>query len=773
MTNRVPIHNPFSQEIDEVKDAVDLFNYAKNLKKQIMKYEGKGNDIEGDSLHTEFRDFLLKSGSGETFQSQFSSFLASKVISDKYKKDFVVDIALKQHGFILDFMEFDKDELLNTKEKDTALSAGKYLIKESNGEQPILICYMKRFEREEEEGKDIMNEFLLDSKLLHYSYAKAIAETGKKAVKDEFAKYFEENFDSLFLSNIEKYRKKIREEKYFPQKSTKEELEAKIQFMNELRKKPDNAEYLALYLCNKEENDNQKSLLAKIVDFGINNLGSLERGILTGILNTVYTENGQTLLDYYSEKSTDSNEIKAKTLTYLQAKKELEKKLEEKFLTLKEIIPDSLDNQKVFVSYLCDKKENDNQKSLLAEIAGFGIDKLETRNQVYLKELLSNTRYTEDGQMTLLDDYSENSTDSKEIKAETLFYLREFQKVDRYYSPKDTEKKLYDKFMFMRKTMKDHPAMKDHPGQIGCLVPYLCDKKQNGGQKSLLAEIVGFGINNLKPSDQDTLKEILNTVRTKNGKTLLDDYSKNSTDSEEIKAETSFYLRDFQYVTQYYDPEDTKSKLAKKIRFMNELRKKPDNAEYLALCLCSKKQNGGQKSLLAEIVDFEINNLGSSERGILTGIPNAVYTKNGQTTLLDYYNQNSTDSEKTRIETSTYLQKLIKLEGKFLTLKEFIPNSLDDQKDLVSYLCDIGKNGGQKSLLAEIVDVGINNLGSSEQDTLREILNEKYTIGGCEQTLLDYYSKNSKDSEKTRTKTLFYLREFQKVDRYYSPKDTL
>ena len=94
----------------------------------------------------------MNSGSRETFQSRFSRFLASKVVSDKYKKDFVVDIALKQPRLIPDFMKFDEVELLNTKKKKgTALSAGKYLIKESrkygDSEQPILICYMKHLQQ--------------------------------------------------------------------------------------------------------------------------------------------------------------------------------------------------------------------------------------------------------------------------------------------------------------------------------------------------------------------------------------------------------------------------------------------------------------------------------------------------------------------------------------------------------------------------------------------------------------------------------------------------
>ena len=407
MPNRVPPNNRSWNTINEIDDAVYLFEYAEYLKKEIKDYKGKGNDIVYTPLYMDFYYFLYRSDSTKTITSRFSRFLESKIIGDKYKKDFVVDIALKQPELIVDFMYFDEDELKTTKEKDTALSAGKYLIKESNGEQPILIDYIKHSEEKHMTGA--MSYFFLDSELLHYSYAKAIAETGNKKVEEEFAKLFENdpknNFDKFYSSDIEKYRKKIREEKNSPQESTKEELEAKIRFMNELRKTLDNAKYLASYLCNKEENDNQKSLLAEIVDFRINNLEYSERVILTDILNTVRTENG-TLLNYYSQNSKDS---------------------------LRGFIPNSPDDKKVFLSRLCDKEENDNQKSLLAKIVDFGIDGLETRNQNYFKNLLSNTRYTEDGK-TLLDYYSENSTDSEEIKAKTLFYLREFQYVGRYHT---------------------------------------------------------------------------------------------------------------------------------------------------------------------------------------------------------------------------------------------------------------------------------------------------------------------------------------------------
>ena len=95
---------------------------------------------------------------------------------------------------------------------------------------------------------------------------------------------------------------------------------------------------------------------------------------------------------------------------------------------------------------------------------------------------------------------------------------------------------------------------------------------KNGGQKSLLAEIVGFGIDNLEPSEQNTLKKILKTVCTENGQTtLLDFYSKNSTDSGRIEAETSFCLLEFQNIGRYYSPEGTKSKLTDKIRLMQKI----------------------------------------------------------------------------------------------------------------------------------------------------------------------------------------------------------
>ena len=189
------------------------------------------------------------------------------------------------------------------------------------------------------------------------------------------------------------------------------------------------------------------------------------------------------------------------------------------------------------------------------------------------------------------------------------------------------------------------------PDNVEYLALRLRDKKQNGGKESLLAEIVGFGIDNLGSSERDTLKEILNTVRPKNGQTLLDDYSKNSTDSEETRIETSFYLQDFRDATQYYDSEDS-SKLGRKIRFMNELRKKSDNVKFLALRLCNKEKNDDKKSLLTEIVGFGIENLRYSEQDTLIKILDETYTiDRREQTLLDYYSENSTDPKETKAKT--------------------------------------------------------------------------------------------------------------------------
>ena len=995
MPNRVPPYNRSLHEINEIDDAVYLFEYAEYLKKEIEEYKGKGNDILYTPLYLDFYYFLNRSDSTKTLTSRFSRFLESKIISDKYKKDFVVDIALEQPELIADFMCYDEDELKTTKEKDTALSAGKYLIKESNGEQPILIDYIKRSKDEHIQGA--VHYFFLYSELLHYSYAKAIAETGNKKVEEEFAKVFEfendpkNNFDKLYSSDIEQYRKKIREEKNSPQKSTKEELEAKIRFMNELKEKPDNAKYLASYLCNKEENDNQKSLLAEIAIFGIYNLESSDQDTLKKIFNEKYTidEREQTLLDYYSQNSKDSGETRIETLFYLQEfqyvgryynykPEDIKSKLTHKIWFMEDTMNKHSDQKRYLVPYLCDIGKNGGQKSLLAEIAIFGIYNLESSDQDTLKKIF-NEKYTiDEREQTLLDYYSQNSKDSGETRIETLFYLQEFQYVGRYYNykPEDIKSKLTHKIWFMEDTMNKHSDQKRYlvpylcdigknggqksllaeiaifgiynlessdqdtlkkifnekytidereqtlldyysqnskdsgeikretltyfwtkkdleekfltlkeftPNSLDAqkdLVPYLCDIEKNGGQKSLLAEIVDFGIDNLESSDQNTLKEILNTVRTENGQTLLDYYSQNSKDSEKTRIKTSFYLQDFQDFGPYLSSNCTeRSKLARKIRFMNELRKKPDNAKYLAPCLCNKEENDNQKSLLDEIVDFEIDNLEYSEQKILIDILKTVRTKNGQTLLdsegitaktsfylrefrdvtqcydpedpaskllytfrfiektmndhsdqigylvpylcdkkqnggrkslldeivdfgiyhLETSEQNTLknilktvrtedgqtllDSGRIQARTSFCLQEFQdvgqcyrpkdiqkKLVDKFKFMKK-IMNKYPDQKDyLAPYLCFRGDNGGQKSLLAEIVGFRIYNLEASDQETLKKIFNEKYTIDEREQTLLDYYSQNSKDSGETRIETLFYLQEFQYVGRYYNYK---
>ena len=166
---------------------------------------------------------------------------------------------------------------------------------------------------------------------------------------------------------------------------------------------------------------------------------------------------------------------------------------------------------------------------------------------------------------------------------------------------------------------------------------------------------------------------------------------------------------------------------------MREITNKhSDEKEYLVPYLCDKKQNGGKESLLAEIVDFGIHNLEYSERDTLTDIFHATYTIDEyEQTLLNYYSQNSKDSEEIKEKTLFYLRTKKELEEKFLTLRGFILNSPDDQKDFVSYLCNKEENDNQKSLLAKIVDFGIDNLESSEQDTLKKILNETYTIYGA------------------------------------------
>ena len=524
---------------------------------------------------------------------------------------------------------------------------------------------------------------------------------------------------------------------------------------------------LVPYLCDKKQNGGQKSLLAEIVDFGINNLKPSVQTDLKDILTTAYTEDGQTLLDDYIKNSTELGGIKEKTLFYLQdfqdagpyySPEDTKSKLTKKIRFMNELRKKP-DNAEYLALCLRDKKENDNQKSLLAEIVGFGIGNLRSSERNTLIKILKET-YTIDGrEQTLLDDYSENSTDSEKIKAETLFYLQEFQDVTQYYNSEYTKSKLARKIWFMEETMKKHLD------QTRCLVPYLCDIEKNGGQQSLLAEIVDVGINNLESSDQDTLKKILNTVCTENGQTLLDYYSEKSTDSNEIKAKTLTYLRESTTIG-----EKLNGKLSTLERFAP---KSSDDKQYLLSYLCDKKENDNQKSLLAEIVGSGIDKLKSRNQVYLKNLlSNTRYTEDGKT-LLYYYSKKSTDSEKTRIETSFYLREFRdvyqyyspaetedKLTDKICFMRKTMKEHPGQIGCLVPYLCDIEKNGGQKSLLAEIATFGIDNLESSDQDTLKKILNEKYTIGGCEQTLLDYYRENSKDSREIKEKTLKKLKNF-------------
>ena len=320
--------------------------------------------------------------------------------------------------------------------------------------------------------------------------------------------------------------------------------------MNKLTKTPDNAKYLVSYLCDKEENDNQKSLLAEIAGFGINKLGSSEQNILKNILNTVCAGNGQTLLDYYSENSKDLEEIKKETLNKLQnflevgprdKLKNMKETLEEKLAFAQRLAPGYSDQLGYSPSYLCNKEQNGNQKSLLAEIVEFEINNLEFSKQMLLKKILIDTTKCSGEWWTLLDYYSEKSTDSKEIKGKTLFYIQEFQYVNlKDDPPRNIKEKLDKKLMFARSF---ELAYFD---RLRYLVSYLCDKKENGGQKSLLAEIATFGIDRLEFQKQRYLKEFLEDKSyTGNGQTLLDYYSENSKDSKEIKAETLNKLQNF------------------------------------------------------------------------------------------------------------------------------------------------------------------------------------------------------------------------------------
>ena len=550
MPNQINQSSPSSHKIDEVEEAFYLFNYAKNLKNQLINYKRIDIVNPKNPLYQYFMNFLHNdTPTEEGNKPLFTRFLESKIISDNYKKDFMVDIALQKPDLVLDFIKFDAQELKRTTNKDTAVSAGKYLIKESMldayGEsEPILINYIENIDQSKREN--ICN-FLIKQDLFEYSYSRAIAETRKNAIKNKFARLLEEceqDVSIVFLP-VRKYKSALND---YPKISTKEELETKIQFMNKLTKTPDNAEYLALYLCNKEENNNQKSLLAEIAGFGINKLGSSEQDILIGILNTVRTENG-TLLDYYRQNSKDSEEIKAETLNKLQnflevgpkdKLKNMKETLEEKLAFAQRLAPGYSDKLGYSPSYLCNKEQNGNQKSLLAEIVEFEINNLEFSKQMLLKKILSNTTKCSEKWWTLLDYYSKNSTDSEEIKGKTLFYIQEFQYVNLKGNPRNTEEKLEKKLMFARSFELAHSD------KLRYLVSYLCDKKENGGQKSLLAEIATFGIDRLEFQKQRYLKEFLEDKSyTGNGQTLLDYYSENSKDSKEIKAETLNKLQNF------------------------------------------------------------------------------------------------------------------------------------------------------------------------------------------------------------------------------------
>ena len=551
MPNQINQSNPSSHKIDEVEEAFYLFNYAKNLKNQLINYKGGKIDDKENKLYQDFMTFLHNdTPTEEGNKPLFTRFLESKIISDNYKKDFMIDIALRKPDLVLDFIKFDAQELKRTTNKDTAVSAGKYLIKESmldayGGSEPILINYIENIDQRKREN--ICN-FLINQDLFEYSYSRAIAETRKSAIKNKFASLLEEceqDVQIVFLP-VRKYKSALNDH---PKISTKEELEAKIQFMNKLRKEPDNAEYLAHYLCDKEENDDQKSLLAEIAGFGINKLGSSEQNILKNILNTVCIGNGQTLLDYYSKKSTDSEGIKKETLNKLQnflevgprdKLKSMAEALEKKLAFAQRLAPGYSDKLGYSPSYLCDKKENGGQKSLLAEIVEFEINNLEFSKQMLLKKILSNTTKCSGKWWTLLDYYSENSTDPEEIKGKTLFYIQEFQYVSSKGNPRNTKEKLEKKLMFARRFELAHSDKRRY------LVSYLCDKKENGGQKSLLAEIATFGIDRLEFQKQRYLKDFLeNKSYTENEQTLLDYYSENSKDSGAIKAETLSKLQNF------------------------------------------------------------------------------------------------------------------------------------------------------------------------------------------------------------------------------------
>ena len=552
MLNQVPPYNPSLHEINKIDDAVYLFEYAEYLKNQLINYKRIDIVNPKNQLYQDFVTFLYNdTPTEEGNKPLFTRFLESKIITDEYKKDFVVKIASKQPKLIMDFIKFDAQELKRTTNQDAAVSAGKYLIKELTldaygGLKPILINYIDNIDQRKRE--DICN-FLITQGLFEYSYGRAIAETRKNAITHRFAALLEEceQDRNIILLPVKKYKSALNDH---PKISTKEELEAKIQFMNKLTKTPDNAKYLVSYLCDKEENDNQKSLLAEIAGFGINKLGSSEQNILKNILNTVCAGNGQTLLDYYSENSKDLEEIKKETLNKLQnflevgprdKLKNMKETLEEKLAFAQILAPGYSDELGYSPSYLFEKEQNGNQKSLLAEIVEFEINNLEFSKQMFLKKILIDTTKCSEKWWTLLDYYSEKSTDSEEIKGKTLFYIQEFQYVNlKDDPPRNIKEKLDKKLMFARSFELAHLD------RLRYLVSYLCDKKENGGQKSLLAEIATFGIDRLEFQKQRYLKEFLEDKSyTGNGQTLLNYYSKNSKDSKEIKAETLNKLQNF------------------------------------------------------------------------------------------------------------------------------------------------------------------------------------------------------------------------------------
>ena len=183
--------------------------------------------------------------------------------------------------------------------------------------------------------------------------------------------------------------------------------------------------------------------------------------------------------------------------------------------------------------------KNGGQKSLLAEIVGFGIDNLGSSERDTLKKILDETYTIDERKQTLLEYYNQRSKDSKEIKAETLNKLQNFLGV----GPKDKPKNMKEELE--KRLINFQEVVHKHPDQPICFALFFCSGALNGGQQSLLAEIVDFEIDNLGSSGQKALKNILNTARINNGQTLLDYYSKKSTDSREIKEKTLNKLQNF------------------------------------------------------------------------------------------------------------------------------------------------------------------------------------------------------------------------------------